>query len=40
MHAHLPDSELFVVPDTAHFMYLEEPDLVASRVLRFLEAER
>jgi pimeloyl-ACP methyl ester carboxylesterase len=38
MHAHLPDSELYVVPGTAHFMYLEEPELVASRILEFLGA--
>jgi pimeloyl-ACP methyl ester carboxylesterase len=39
LHAHLPDSELYVVPDTAHFMYMERPALVAARIERFLRAD-
>jgi 3-oxoadipate enol-lactonase len=36
IHDHLPDSELFVVPDTAHFMYVEQPAAVAERIEGFL----
>jgi pimeloyl-ACP methyl ester carboxylesterase len=40
IHEHLPGSTLFVVPDTAHFMYMEQPDLVADQIQEFLSAQR
>lgn len=46
LHRNHPRSELTVVPNTGHFMYMEEPEVVASRINEFLgrvgqaEAER
>jgi pimeloyl-ACP methyl ester carboxylesterase len=37
IHEHLPRSELLVVPDSAHFMYMEQPAVVAERIGAFLE---
>jgi pimeloyl-ACP methyl ester carboxylesterase len=37
IHAHLPDSSLTIVPDSAHFMYMEQPALVAERIASFLQ---
>lgn len=37
IHEHVPDSELYIVPDSAHFMYMEQPSLVADRMTRFLD---
>jgi pimeloyl-ACP methyl ester carboxylesterase len=36
----LSDGELFVVPRSAHFMYMEDPELVADRISRFLRGAR
>ncbi|ACL65532.1 alpha/beta hydrolase fold protein [Anaeromyxobacter dehalogenans 2CP-1] len=38
MHSEIPGSELLVVPGGTHVAPLEAPDLVAERVLAFLEA--
>jgi pimeloyl-ACP methyl ester carboxylesterase len=36
IHEHLPRAELLVVPDSAHFMHMEQPELVAEGVDAFL----
>jgi pimeloyl-ACP methyl ester carboxylesterase len=36
IHKHLPDSQLLIVPESAHFMYMEQPALVAERIATFL----
>jgi pimeloyl-ACP methyl ester carboxylesterase len=39
VHAVLsPGSEHFIVERAGHFLHLEQPDVVAAHVLRFLEA--
>jgi pimeloyl-ACP methyl ester carboxylesterase len=40
IHDNLPDSQLYVVPRSAHFMYMEHPDLVGERIERFLISDR
>lgn len=36
---HLPECEVEIVPNAGHAMSVEQPDLVASRILRFLSSE-
>lgn len=36
IHDHVAGSELFVVDGSAHFMYVEQPEVVARRIERFL----
>jgi pimeloyl-ACP methyl ester carboxylesterase len=38
IQAELPQAELTVIPDAAHFLHVEQPDRVVEAIVAFLEA--